>query len=160
MSSANINNLNVFTFIKDIYQSLKHIDQYFSKFNDSNNLRLTKLENNQNAILDKLANIEILLIKSSDINRHNNSLDKALEKQLLEKISNMNSIANIDIMNGNSKIGLQPDELTFANIIENGYNLLDINNCIGDVDINNNIYSINNKNDMNDKNETLDTLLF
>ena len=165
-----INNLNIFTFIKDIYQSLKHIDQCFSTFNESVNTRLTKLEDNQQILIDKLASIEIVLIKLGETNNIKSSLDKNIENELMKKINIMNKTAF-----GNDTIDLKPNELTFANILENGYTLLDINESLCKyVDENNGNNYINEilTDSLNDstehklenvndkKKETLDSLLF
>lgn len=174
-----INNLNIFTFIKDIYQSLKHIDQCFSTFNESVNIRLTKLEDNQQILIDKMASIEIALIKLGETNNTKSSLDKNIENELLKKMNIMNKTVF-----GNDTVDLKPDELTFANILENGYTLLDINKSLCKYDMNsisdgsgsNNVNnymnenltdSLNNISDDNlesfkkdKKKETLDSLLF
>jgi len=178
-----INNLNIFTFIKDIYQSLKHIDQCFSTFNDSVCNRLTKLEDNQQILIDKMASIEIALIKLGETNNTKSSLDKNIENELMKKMNIMNKTAF-----GNNTVELKPDELTFANILENGYTLLDINESLCKYDINsisdgdrsisnvnnyvnnyvnenlndslNNLYDDNLENENNKKKETLDSLLY
>ena len=181
-----INNLNIFTFIKDIYQSLKHIDQCFSTFNESVNNRLIKLEDNQQILIDKMASIEIALIKLGEVNNVKSSLDKNIENELMKKMNIMNKTAF-----GNNTVELKPDELTFANILENGYTLLDINeslckydySSITDIDANGNISNnlnnymnenltdslddslsnlLNNnlKNENEKEKETLDSLLF
>ena len=129
---SQINNLNIFTFIKDIYQSLKHIDQCFSTFNESVSTRLSKLEDNQQILIDKMASIEIALIKLGETNTTNSGLDKNLENELLKKMNIMNKTAF-----GNNTVELKPDELTFANILENGYTLLDINESLCKYDMNN-----------------------
>ena len=128
---SQINNLNIFTFIKDIYQSLKHIDQCFSIFNESVSSRLAKLEDNQQILIDKMASIEIALIKLGESNTTKSSLDKNLENELLKKMNIMNKTAF-----GNNTVELKPDELTFANILENGYTLLDINESLCKYDMN------------------------
>ena len=153
MSNNNINNLNVFTFIKDIYQSLKHIDKCFSDSNTNINTRLTKIEDNQQILLDKILGIEILLNKMNESNTTNGSLNKNIENSLLEKMNKMNN----NKMNNEYKVELKPDELTFANILENNYSFLDINTSLGDninTSLGDNIDNINN----NDN--SLDKLLF
>ena len=120
-----INNLNIFTFIKDIYQSLKHIDQCFSTFNESVNTRLTKLEDTQQILIDKMTSIEIALNKLGETKNINSTLDKNIENELLKKMNIMNKTAF-----ENDTVDLKPDELTFANILENGYTMLDINNSL------------------------------
>ena len=125
--TTNINNLNVFTFIKDIYQSLKHIDLCFSNFNTVIGTRLTKIEDNQQVILDKISGLELLLSKIGETSKTNIMLDKNIEYELLEKMKIMN---NLNTSYGNDKVDLKPDELTFSNIIENGYSFLDMNTSL------------------------------
>jgi len=123
----NVNNLNVFTFIKEIYQSLKHIDHCFNKFNTEVNSRLVKLEDNQQIVIDKLAGIETLLLKMGENNKITSGIDKNLEFELLEKMKKMNQNTT---SNDNYRIELKPEELTFANILENGYTFSDINSSL------------------------------
>ena len=120
-----VNNLNIFTFIKDIYQSLKNIDKYFNDFNTNINSRLTKIEDNQLIILDKLASIEIFLSKLNETNTSNVLLNKNIENELLEKMKIMNN-NNLH----NTKVNLKPEELTFENILENDYTISDINKSL------------------------------
>jgi hypothetical protein len=120
-----VNNLNIFTFIKDIYQSLKHIDKSLTLSNDALNKRITKLEDNQQILIDKLTNIESVLNRLGEMNKPNNGLDKNIEFELLEKMKRLNQ----NEMN-NSKLSLKSEELTFANILENSYSFTDINESI------------------------------
>lgn len=120
-SVTNINNLNILTFIKDIYLSLKHIDNCFNSYKENINDRLIKIEDNHNTILDKLTNIEQLLEKINFNTQNQVSLDKNIENELLKKMNILNKTSIQD------KINLKIEELTFANILENNYSLLDIN---------------------------------
>lgn len=120
-TSTNINNLNILTFIKDIYLSLKHIDNCFNSYKDNIDSRLIKLEDNQQTILDRLTNIEQLLDKINLNTQNQVALDKNIENELMQKMNAMNKTSFQE------KITLKPEELTFANILENGYSLLDIN---------------------------------
>jgi len=140
-----VNNLNIFTFIKDIYQSLKHIDKSLTLSNDALNKRITKLEDNQQILIDKLTNIEIVLNRLGDMNKPNSGLDKNIEFELLEKMKRLNQ----NEMN-NSKLSLKPEELTFANILENSYSFTDINESI----IGNEWHNLNSDN-MNDNREDI-----
>jgi len=72
---------------------------------------------------------EILLNKINEINSSNGSLNKNIENELLEKMSKMNNMNN-NKLNSDYKIELSPDELTFANILENNYTFQDINTSI------------------------------
>lgn len=161
---ANINNLNVFTFIKDIYQSLKHIDKCFNDFNETINLRITKLEDNQQIIIDKLSGLEILLNKMNDTNNISGSLNKNIENELLEKMNKMNK-TNTTQLSKHYRVELKPEELTFENILENDYTLADINeslsystennikNIDNSINLNNSLYNVSEK-------ESLNSLLF
>lgn len=171
-TATNINNLNVLTFIKDIYLSLKHIDTCFNSYKENIDTRLIKLEDNQQTLLDKLNNIEQLLYKINSNTQNQVALDKNIEHELLEKMNNLNKT------NITEKLELKPEELTFANILENNYNILDINQTLANHNIlasNNDEMSSNllvqtyetisettsnNKQIPKNKNETLENLLF
>ena len=153
---SNVNNLNIFTFIKDIYQSLKHIDKSLTLSNDALNKRITKLDENQQVIIDKLTNIESVLNRIGEISKPNSGLDKNIEIELLEKMKTLNQ----NEMN-NSKLFLKPEELTFANIIESSYSFTDINETlVGNEWQNDNDVNSENRENNIVSNETLDTLLF
>ena len=163
---TSVNNLNIFTFIKDIYQSLKHIDKTSTLSNETLNKRITKLEENQQILIDKCTTIELLLNKLGETNTTHHNLDKTLEFELLEKMKKLNQ----NELN-NEKLFLKPEELTFANVIENNYNFTDINESIGYTlhtldtslvtleDTIDSIETIENKHNST-TNETLDSLLF
>ena len=121
---SNINNLNILTFIKDIYQSLKHIDNCFNSYKENIDSRLTRVEDNQQTILDKLNILEQMLYKINSNTQQQVSLDKNIEHELLEKMNTLNKNTAMD------KLNLKPEELTFANILENNYTILDINETL------------------------------
>ena len=159
---ANINNLNVITFIKDIYQSLKHIDININVMKDNIDSRLKKLEDNQQTIITRLESIEILLGKLNEKNHENSVLDKNIENELLKKMTFLNNNSLPD-----EKLDLKPSELTIANLLENNFNLEDINNSLSrnntEIDNMNNglICGDGGDNIDNDiKKDTLDDLLF
>jgi hypothetical protein len=120
-----VSQLNIFTFIKDIYNSLKHIDSSFNSVNEKIISRIVKLEENQQIIIDKLNNLEVLIQKINEKGNNKIELDKNLENELLKKINILNSNPIAD-----DKLELKPEELTFANIIENGYTFIDINESL------------------------------
>jgi hypothetical protein len=122
--ASNINNLNILTFIKDIYQSLKHIDNCFNSYKENIDARLTRVEDNQQTILDKLNILEQMLYKINSNTQQQVSLDKNIENELLEKMNTLNKNTTMD------KLNLKPEELTFANILENNYTILDINETL------------------------------
>ena len=166
-----VNNLNIFTFIKDIYQSLKHIDKTLNISNEELNKRISKIEENQQILIDKMTTMEILLNSIYEMSKPNSGLDKNIEFELLEKMKKLNQN---DI--NNSKIVLKPNELTFANILENNYGFNDINQSFNtnptpvdnymfledmlDTSNTNNNNITNNNITNNNNEESLDTLLF
>ena len=176
---SQVNNLNIFTFIKDIYQALKNIDIKLNESNKLLNEKITALEDRQHTILEKISGMETLLQKINENSTAKIGIDKDLENELLKKMNVMNSSGS------DEKIDLKPDELTFANILENGYTFIDINDSLsrtptylnevyiepsGDglninsninnsMNINDNVNKNDNKN-KNDKNENLESLLF
>jgi hypothetical protein len=172
MSNTNtntVNNLNIFTFIKDIYQSLKHIDKTLNISNEELNKRITKIEENQQILIDKIINIEILLNSISEMSKPNSGLDKNIEFELLEKMKKLNQ----NDINNNNKLVLKPNELTFANILENNYGFNDINQSFSTnpTPINNYMFiedmletstmsTMSSTNNINNTEESLDTLLF
>ena len=130
-SGTNINNLNVLTFIKDIYLSLKHIDQCFNTFKTDIDSRITKLEDNQHVILEKLVSIEQIINKILEKGQESNRIDKNLEMELFDKMYNLDKTASM-----NTKLDLKTKELTIANILENNYTLLDIENSLTNSSVN------------------------
>lgn len=140
--SGNISNLNIVTFIKDIYQSLKHIDMCFNTYRENIDSRIGKLEDNQQIILEKLNNIEQILSRMINNSEKSSCLDSKLEQELMIKMNNLNNSTS------NAKLELKPKELTFANILENNYTILDINESLAQNNIS------------NATNESLESLLF
>jgi hypothetical protein len=164
--AVNINNLNVITFIKDIYLSLKHIDQNLNIFKNDIDSRMTKLEDNYNSIQDKIISIEQLISKIDNKLNDNDKIDKNIEAELFNKMYKLdkNNLAD-------TKLELKPKELTIANILENNYSLLDVNKALMDSqhdqsnsnsDYNTtDLYSISdNSFNLEEKKESLDNLLF
>ena len=150
-----------------MWTSLKYIDKSLTISSDSLTSRITKIEDNQQILIDKLTNIESVLNRLGEMTKPNSGLDKNIEFELLEKMKRLNQ----NEIN-NSKISLKSNELTFANILENNYSFNDINESIVDnewnsVDTNiisDNINIINEHNNFSNHNnindESLDKLLF
>ena len=124
-SNVNINNLNIITFIKDIYLSLKHLDVCFSSFKTDIDVKMIKLEGQYETILERLSQIDNTLIEINERINQSSNMDSTIEKELLDKMYKLSS-ATEDA----NRLDLKPKELTLANILENGYTMLDINNSI------------------------------
>jgi len=135
--TSRLNNMNIFTFIKEIYLSLKNltngtnqnkdlINSQFTKLNK----QISKLESQHTELNDKLDTI---------INLFNNQFNSSteIETDIQSKLQNilnddLKSIHNIDT----NKLNLKPNELTLSNLEENDYSLQDIQNSV-DANINN-----------------------
>jgi hypothetical protein len=164
-SNVNINNLNIITFIKDIYLSLKHIDTCFSTFKNDIDSRMIKLEGQYETILEKLSQLENSISQINERVSQSSNIDSTIEHELLDKMYKL-SCATEDCTN----LELKPREMTIANILENGYTMLDINNSLETSTDSNKIISEYKPIDMSDdmsmeiskpeKKQTLDSLLF
>jgi len=124
-SAVNINNLNITTFIKDIYLSLKHIDTCFSTFKTDIDARMVKLEGQFETILERISLLDVSINQIKDRVSDAANIDSALEKELLDKMYKLSSAVE-----DSSRLELKPKEMTIANILENGYTMLDINNSL------------------------------
>jgi hypothetical protein len=97
-------------------------------------------------------------------------MDSAIEKELLDKMYRLSS-ATEDA----TRLELKPKEMTIANLLENGYTMLDINNSLEKETDTNKIFTEYKPIDMTDmsdnlamdltttkteKKQTLDSLLF
>jgi hypothetical protein len=172
--NVNINNLNITTFIKDIYLSLKHIDTCFSTFKNDIDAKMIKLEGQYETILERLAQIETTINQVRDRASDASNIDSAIEKELLDKMYKLASATE-----ESNRLELKPKELTIANILENGYTMLDINNSLEattdsyskfeykpiDLSDMNNMYNMCEISEISDisnmeKTQTLDSLLF
>jgi hypothetical protein len=123
--SANINNLNIITFIKDIKISKKQIDQCLNTFRTDIDSRISKLEENYNTIQDKLINLEQIIIKMDNKLTDTSRIDKNIEAELFDQMYKLNKNTLED-----TKLELKPKELTIANILENNYSIQDVNNSL------------------------------
>lgn len=123
--AGNVNNLNVYTFIREIYQSLKHLDTQLYTLQEQVMKRMDTIEQSQNILKSRFDTIEILLQKNLETHKSESSLNKNIETELLNKMAKLNTAT---ILDNNKKIELKPEELTFANVLENDYTFDDINN--------------------------------
>ena len=124
-ANVNINNLNIITFIKDIYLSLKHLDVCFNSFRTDIDSRMVKLEGQYETILERINQLHCTMEQIKEGISQSSNMDSTIEKELLDKMFKLSSAAE-----DSSRLELKPKELTFANILENGYTMLDINNSL------------------------------
>ena len=168
-TNVNINNLNIITFIKDIYLSLKHLDTCFSTFKTDIDGKMMKLEGQFETILERLSQLETTLNQVNEKVCQSSNMDSAIEKELLDKMYKLSSTTE-----NTTRLELKPKELTLANILENGYTMLDINNSLETnldsggkilteyqpIDISENMNDCLEISSNPEKKQTLDSLLF
>lgn len=124
-SNVNINNLNIITFIKDIYLSLKHIDMCFNLLKNDIDTKIIKLEGQYETILERLSQLENSIEQiNTQVNKSSN-IDNVIEKELLDKMYKLSSTTE-----DATCLELKPKELTIANILENSYTMQDIHNSL------------------------------
>ena len=161
-SNVNINNLNIITFIKDIYLSLKHIDTCFSTFKNDIDAKMIKLEGQYETILERLSKLEHSIEQVNERVSQSSNINSVLENELLDKMYKLSSATE-----DTTRLELKPKEMTFANILENGYTMLDINNSL-ETNMSN-MTNISNMTNMSNnlsmeiskpEQQTLDSLLF
>jgi len=156
--NVNINSLNVITFIKDIYLSLKHIDACFSSFKNNIDSRMNKLEGQYETILERFSQLEIGINQMNEQMNQSSHMNSAIEKELLDKMYTLASTTE-----NSNQLELKPKDLTIANILENSFTMQDIEHSLSGyndykpLDISDNLAMPLNK---FDKPQTLDNLLF
>lgn len=127
--NSKLSNMNIFTFIKEIYSSLKYLidrttkteDLLKSKFNTIDE-RISILQNENielNTKLDLLHQIIQTHFESND----------TLENDIQNKLENL--INDEPVIDGpDAKLNLDANELTIANLDENNYTFEDIQNSL------------------------------
>lgn len=152
----NLSSLNVFTFIKEIYASIKNFNKKIDKYNtDMNNNHELIKKIQENCLFNLNRNYELLQNIHELIN-DKNKLDSNLKNSLENKLSNLIS----ENLETNQKLQLNLQDLSFGNIVDNDYTFDDINNSLNNscllnnlnsdnllVNINNNDQKINNDNE-------------
>ena len=86
---------------------------------------MLKLEGQNEAILEKLSQLESSINQVNERVSQSSNIDSTLEKELLDKMYKLSCAAEDD-----NHLELKPREMTIANILENGYTMLDINNSL------------------------------
>lgn len=124
-TNLNINNLNIITFIKDIYLSLKHLDICFSTFKTDIDGKMNKLDEQYKTILEKLSQLETNINHVNERIYQSSNMNSEIEKELLDKIYKLSSTAE-----NSARLELKTKDMTIANILENNYTMLDINNSL------------------------------
>lgn len=133
-STQQLNNMNVFTFVKEIYSSLKHITTKLhtneTKVNSHHKdiqMQISKLEAKIDHIIQEQNSIKNM------INNYYNS-DQNLGSAIQTKMENLLSgSSNVDY--SSDKLDLKPMDLTLANVDENNYTFADIQTSLDTNDV-------------------------
>jgi DNA-binding transcriptional MerR regulator len=132
-SNQQLTNMNIITFIKEVYSSLKHITTKLHAYD-------TKLNTQHKDINEHISRLEVKLdhiineqnsIKNMIYEYYNS--DQNIGTDIQHKMENLLSgISGLD--QDVTKLKLKPDDLTIANVDENNYTFSDIQTSL---DINN-----------------------
>ena len=131
-NNQNISSLNIFTLIKEVYQSIKNfhkkldiiseeqrkIKVYIDKLNNDYNLKYQKQTELLNSIKQKVDS--------------NEEIDFRLRQDLESKLGNLMT----NTINDTDKLKLDLNELTIGNLVDNNYSLDDINKQIQNINLN------------------------
>lgn len=149
-----ISSLNIFTFIKEIYQSIKNFHkkldsmttqqkefrQYIDRINKEHDLHIKRMQETIDNLALKLDNRE--------------AINNKLKNQLENKLSNL----MVETVDNNDRLNLNINELTIGNLVDNNYNISDINDQLSSSSImNNDNKSLLNDNMFVDNNNLSDT---
>jgi hypothetical protein len=144
-SATSINNMNIVTFIRDIYQSLKNLETRYQNLENKVD-QLQELVNDKLIVNEHKLNqlVECVSSLNSQIeNSKQKSMNNELEKQLLQQME----LLNKDVSQlSPPKLDLKLSEMTIANLVENNYTTEDIFKNIKNEDFNN---KMDNNNDIN-----------
>ena len=141
--NQNISSLNIFTFIKEIYQSIKN----FHKKLDNMSTQQKEFRNHIDRI-NKEHEISMKRMQET-ITRLSSQLDSKEEINVKLRSQLENKLGNLmtETIDHNDKLHLNINELTIGNLVDNNYNLDDINEQLNSLNNDNN-------NDNNDNNES------
>jgi hypothetical protein len=123
-NNQNVSSLNIFTLIKEVYQSIKNFHKkldnvseeqrkmkaYIDKLNNDYNLKYQQQTELLNSIKQKIVS--------------NEEIDLRLRQDLESKLGNLMT----NTINDTDKLKLDLNELTIGNLVDNNYSLEDINN--------------------------------
>jgi hypothetical protein len=124
----NLSSLNIFTFIKEIYASIKIFNKKIDNYQKEMNSNFQSMKKIQNNCIYNISKNHELLETIHKLLDDRNKLDNSLKNSLETKLGNLIS-ENIET---NQKIQLDIQDLSFGNIIDNEYNFGDINNTLVD----------------------------
>jgi len=128
-TTQQLTNMNIFTFVKEVYASLKHITNKLNKNESTIDNQHKKEISRLDAIEAKLDYImqEQQAIKTMVHDYYNS--DQNLGNDIQQKMENLLSTSS-DFSLDNSKLHLQPEDLTLANVDESNYSFADIQHSI------------------------------
>ena len=146
---TNISSLNIFTFIKEIYQSIKNFHKKLNNITEEQKkiyLYLNKINTEHNLSIKR--NYELLMNIQNTLNKRD-SIDNSIMNNLNSKLGNL----MIDtIQDDSDKVKLNIADLSIGNLVDNNYTMDDINQQLTNLDFKeeSNLPELNKLNDVLD----------
>ena len=146
---TNISSLNIFTFIKEIYQSIKNFHKKLNNITEEQKkiyLYLNKINTEHNLSIKR--NYELLMNIQNTLNKRD-SIDNSIMNNLNSKLGNL----MIDtIQDDSDKVKLNIADLSIGNLVDNNYTMDDINQQLTNLDFKeeSNLHELNKLNDVID----------
>jgi hypothetical protein len=119
MATSSINNMNIIVLIKEIFQTLKNLDSKYYSLEETLKQKINNVESKLSLLESKLQEITNLQMQIIELNKPvepviNPNLEKELQNHLKE-------------LDGNTRLDLNLNEMTIANLIDNNYTVDEIN---------------------------------
>ena len=118
--------MNVFTFVKEVYSSLKHITNKLHSNETKTDLQYNKLEQKISSLEAKLDYNKQELHSIKDMIHNYYNSDQSIGNDIQQKMENL--LSTTEFNQEDNKLNLKPEELTLANVDENNYSFNDIQN--------------------------------
>lgn len=129
-SSKELSNMNIFTFVKEVYSSLKHITTRLYSNNDKLDSQHKDIKNVISRLESKLDHIiqEQRAIKEMIHSYYN--ADQNIGNDIQHKMESLLS-NTVDVADPSGlKLSLKPEDLTLANVDESNYSFADVQNSL------------------------------
>ena len=132
-NNKNIGNTNIFTFIKEIYNSLKYIKINLDSFEKNVNFRFIEMDKRISIVSKSISEINDKINNVQHTLDNNFNINESIDNDIQNKLSSI----MINETKHSEKLELKGDELTIANLQDNNYNFDDIQKSLNlDIEFN------------------------
>ena len=131
-NNQNVSSLNIFTLIKEVYQSIKNFHKKLDNISEEQRKMKAYIDKlNKDYTLKYQQQTELLNSIKQKVDS-NEEIDLRLRQDLELKLGNLMT----NTIDDSEKLKLSLNELTIGNLVDNNYSLDDINNQLQQFDIN------------------------